>query len=987
MRDGLILKVSLTFLAITVAVCISSGSVWGLSGDEQTKTGGQTLDADGAQAKALARFSELHPRARFYWTGHRITRLYGTALGTGDSPEETAEQFRLDHARMFGVDPDDLKPVSLLADKRHTLPLMFDRETGEDKFTMIYYSQYASDIPVFRAELRLMVRNMGGFPLVWAAPALRELGAFTPPPVDSALKFDPARQADTTMARFTQPETVIWAGIGEDNVEPVLAVTFIGEKGSLENSDFEKWLFVADARTGEILFQETRIIFEDVSGNVSGMATEGPKADMCAPEVATAMPFADVSIDGGNSANADLNGDFTIPHGGTFQVTVRSPMSGLFFFVDSLHSSGEETLSELVVPPGPVNFMHNEANTSEYVRAQVNAYIQANVVREFTLSQNPFYPVIPSQFNFRVNVNRTDGVCPGNAWYDGSSINFCQAASGFPNTAWSSVVYHEYAHHMVDTGGSGQGQYGEGMGDGVSVLILDDPVVGWGFFGSCSTGLRNADNSHQYPCSGEIHECGNLISGCIWSTRNQLIVTEPDNYLDILSSLTVNSILMHTGSNITPQITIDFLMLDDDDANINNGTPHYSEIDAGFSAHNMDAPPLSLLSFSYPDGRPESVTPQQTTTVRVEISSVEADPQPGTGMLHYSINGSSYVHEAMTEISSNIYDAVLPAADCPSTIKWYVNAETTGGTEVTDPSDAPSVTYTVQAADSFVAVLDDDFETNLGWTVENVNLTGGAWERGTPAGAGDRGDPTVDYDGSGQCFLTDNVAGNSDVDGGPTRLISPTFDLNGLEATISYARWFYNDDGNDVMDVQISNDGGSNWLTVETVGPGGAGGWEENNFSVTDYIATTTNMKLRFQVADNPNDSVTEAAVDAVRITSVSCDSPVIPNVTVSISSSMTQVPRNSNFVFSVQVTNNEATAQTLKVWTAAQRTSGGAMFEPLRGPVTITLSPGETRTYNNVPQTIGSIPLVTYRYWARIGEDVPTPLWSEDYVDFEVIP
>ena len=150
---------------------------------------------------------------------------------------------------------------------------------------------------------------------------------------------------------------------------------------------------------------------------------------------------------------------------------------------------------------------------------------------------------------------------PGN---DGFSMSFCAADGDYANTAWQSVIHHEYGHHAIECGGSGQGQYGEGMSDCFSLLNADDPTLGAGYDGDCNVGLRSADNDDQYPCTGEDHDCAQLLSGCIWDTRNELIVTEPTDYLQILSCLTVNSILLHTGELITPQIAIDFLTLDDD---------------------------------------------------------------------------------------------------------------------------------------------------------------------------------------------------------------------------------------------------------------------------------------------------------------------------------------------------------------------------------------------------------------------------------------
>ena len=68
-----------------------------------------------------------------------------------------------------------------------------------------------------------------------------------------------------------------------------------------------------------------------------------------------------------------------------------------------------------------------------------------------------------------------------------------------------------------------------------------------------------------------------------------------------------------------------------------------------------------------------------------------------------------------------------------------------------------------------------------------------------------------DFDGSGTCFVTDNEDGDSDVDGGPTRLLSPLLDATVIpDPAISYARWFTNDDNDeDRLLVEISDDGGT----------------------------------------------------------------------------------------------------------------------------------------------------------------------------------
>ena len=74
--------------------------------------------------------------------------------------------------------------------------------------------------------------------------------------------------------------------------------------------------------------------------------------------------------------------------------------------------------------------------------------------------------------------------------------------------------------------------------------------------------------------------------------RKELHLTNPTTYADIINALALSSIPMHKGTAINAQIAIDLLTLDDNDGNIDNGSPHYQEICKGFAAHGMTCPPL-----------------------------------------------------------------------------------------------------------------------------------------------------------------------------------------------------------------------------------------------------------------------------------------------------------------------------------------------------------------------------------------------------------
>ncbi|HNO79114.1 MAG TPA: hypothetical protein PKN33_13760 [Phycisphaerae bacterium] len=670
---------------------------------------GRSAAAD--EPSALETLRAEHPSVKVRYHESRIERLYSGPLSTGSSAMESAEAFRTDHADVFGTAPGDLV-LDRSGVRDPEQPLMYDRRTGEFRFSLITYRQFKQYVPVFRSELRLVLRNEASFPMVLASSTLKDLGEFEIDPATLSALSNPSMIAASfvkgrasaisevnELAEFGTPAVTIWAGTDDTpNEIPRPALVFEGADSMSNDQVNSKWLFVTDFQSGKIHYRENQLLDGAVTGTVKGWALGGVASEFCESEYLHELSYAEVSIPQ-MTTHTDIFGDYFLDAGAASSVQVQSPTRGLYFNV--MNHSGTTVLSQTVSPPAVADFTHNLVPSS-INRAEVNAYYYANKIRDYVLDANPAYPVIGSQTAFQISVNEpANGLCPGNAQYTGVGLRFCAAGSGFPNTAWSNLIYHEYGHHIVESSGSGQGQYGEGVADSISVLLLDDPRSGLGLATSCQTATRTADNAFMYPCSNiDPHVCGNVLSGCIWDTRQELAVTEPADALQIVGDLLVNSVLLHAGSSITPAITIDFLTLDDDDADIGNGTPHSAEILAGFGAHNMAplAPPANDKCIDAITICP-GVTFGSTLGSLPDGSSTCAQSNPASDVwFRYAPQTSGNAFVSLCDSGTDYDSAISIHTGCPGQVYDEVACDDDGCGTVFGPSQA---SFAVSAGEEY----------------------------------------------------------------------------------------------------------------------------------------------------------------------------------------------------------------------------------------------------------------------------------------------
>jgi len=252
---------------------------------------------------------------------------------------------------------------------------------------------------------------------------------------------------------------------------------------------------------------------------------------------------------------------------------------------------------------------------------------------------------------------------------------------------------------------------------------------------------------------------------------------------------------------------------------------------------------------------------------------------PGSVQLHYSYDGGPFQTVAMTPGVANLFSASLPSPSCGDDPRFYFSVDHATCGVLTRPAGAPAAYFSAAPQRFEVSLRSEDFETDSGWTTSDSGVSAGWWERGAPVDDPSWAyDPVSDADGSGQCWLTQNALGNTDVDGGSVTLMSPALDLAGGSCEIRYS-YYLNltaGDGSDTLQVEVSSNGVAGpWTVVANHSTSGGLSWRAVTLSSADLesagVTFTGDMRVRFVATDAAIASIVEAGVDAFEVVRSSC--------------------------------------------------------------------------------------------------------------------
>jgi hypothetical protein len=502
------------------------------------------------------------------------------------------------------------------------------------------------------------------------------------------------------------------------------------------------WTAKVDAHTGEVL----QFADANVYGSVTGGIYQNSNAD---PEVVRPLGFVNVS--NGTTKVADAGGNYTFSTG-----TATAALTGKYVKVTD--SCGTSSLSTSTAP-GDLAFGTSSGTDcttpglggAGNTHAARTTYYHLTDWKEKALGWLPSNTWLQGQLTDKVNLNQT---C--NAYWDGSAVNFFKSGGGCSNTGELPTVFlHEVGHGLDSNDGSGSSTVGssESYADINALLTTHQSCIGVNFIpgqqcsgygNACTncTGIRDADyTKHTYstspatpaqlantsgfhcskdssypgPCGYEGHCESYIMSEVGWDLAARDL---PAAGIDANTSWFIVDRLFYlsrptsTDAYSCPSITTTngcgtgnwfstFRVVDDDDGNLSNGTPHAAAIYAAFNRHaiacstavntnSTTCPSIGQPVLTATAGSGQVALSWTAATNASKYLVLRNEFSPSSGMVIVAtVTGTSYTDTAVAPNITYYYSvqAVGASNSCAGALAAVKSATPTGGT--------PPATYSI----------------------------------------------------------------------------------------------------------------------------------------------------------------------------------------------------------------------------------------------------------------------------------------------------
>ncbi|MAT38859.1 MAG: hypothetical protein CL946_04570 [Ectothiorhodospiraceae bacterium] len=846
---------------------------------------------------ALGKFSAERKQWQFLMNPLRETphRAWGEGIqieGYRDihllNAPTAANQFVRDNADVLKADPTNLR-------------MLYSRVIGGKAYVK-YRQQYEGlDVLFSHVDLRI---SQDGKVIMFGSDYHPDVNVDTKPALGLAAAKEFAKVNLSTFPstdKVEKGELLILPIKRSDKIDYHLAYNF-----EVRESPDLLWDTYVDAHNGEILWRRNVAMHahDDESLPVNAQANIVNGRIMI--RVYPASPFDELEDRPaphmrlrilGQTIYTDEDGRFTVDLGSETSATGVIRMDGRYAEVTKPNGTGNAASTIDLQVGQEANFLWEESNSSASER---NGYYHTTVISRWIRAIDPSENLEILDEPMEVNIDITSSSC--NAFWNGRSINFFERSTTCRNSAeLPSVIYHEFGHGIntyLYTSLIGRrtinGAMEEGNADITSNMILDAPQIGLGMFVAGGM-LRNSNNNNRYPenVTGAIHTDGMILSGAVWDTREAI-------------GLETTARLAHYAKYGTPdhqnlgialaEYFLEFLIADDDDGNLANGTPHSVEIVEAFRKHGIPASGIEVFHAGSPDYDKDVLEYPIMATASTPISKEDQIALGITAMnIIYSNRPGMLTPDtlAMSKVDNpalppNVYqfEGAIPKQPVGSFVRYYFEVFEEYGSSTVSPSSDPDGAYMFLVG--FESKIFNKFESGASdWTVTGNAGTGewvleepvGTWN---PQGGSPPETPYVqpEYDHSPAptdsiCWVTGNnppgtdvnrILGANDIDDGSTILTSPEYDLTDFnDPYLRYYRWYTNEAGDepnqDFWEVLISEDGGQNWRHLERTRSSLAQ-WTSFIFRVKDEVEDLSRVRVRFIASDDAPGSLVEAAVD-----------------------------------------------------------------------------------------------------------------------------